>query len=71
MPEVLFPHLCPSFHPLHRQASRDKAGAYGIQGQAGMFVSGIRGDYYNVVGFPFSDFFGHVTQRVHASPRAQ
>ncbi len=30
----------------------DKAGAYGIQGRAAVFVESLDGDYYNVMGLP-------------------
>ena len=35
----------------------DKAGSYGIQGLGGLFVSGIRGDWYTVVGMPLAELY--------------
>src|SRR3712207_5428659 len=35
----------------------DKAGAYGIQSGAARFVTGIRGDYNNVVGLPIARLY--------------
>lgn len=35
----------------------DKAGAYGIQERGGIFVSGISGDYYAILGLSLYDLF--------------
>jgi septum formation protein len=39
---------------LRAEEWRDKAGAYGIQGRAGAFVTRVAGCYYNVVGLPMA-----------------
>lgn len=38
----------------------DKAGGYGMQGLAGLFIRKIEGCYYNVVGFPLAKFYQHL-----------
>ena len=41
---------------LNTEEYRDKAGAYGIQGFASLFIDRIEGCYFNIVGFPVSEF---------------
>lgn len=56
--EVKFLAITPTFlsQYLKSNESLDKAGAYGIQGEALLFIESINGSYSNVVGFPLSDF---------------
>lgn len=41
---------------------KDKAGAYAIQGKFGKFITGICGDYNNVVGLPVSRLYYELTE---------
>jgi septum formation protein len=56
--EVTFAALPPALIDAYVRTPEpfDKAGGYGIQGSAAQFISGIRGDYYCVMGFPVHAF---------------
>ncbi|MBX3282742.1 MAG: septum formation inhibitor Maf [Acidobacteria bacterium] len=41
----------------------DKAGGYAVQAQAALFISGIEGDYWNVVGLPIGLVYRLVMKR--------
>ncbi|HOG34849.1 MAG TPA: Maf family protein [Petrotogaceae bacterium] len=41
----------------------DKAGAYGIQDFGLVFIQGIKGDYYNVMGFPVTSVYKKLLER--------
>lgn len=41
----------------------DKAGAYGIQGKAAIFVKEISGDYNNIVGLPLARLYQELKKR--------
>jgi len=48
----------------------DKAGAYAVQAQAALFIDGIEGDYWNVVGLPISLVYRMVMQKPEHSAEA-
>lgn len=48
----------------------DKAGAYGIQEYASLFVEHINGDYFNVMGLPVQGLY-HMLKKQHIFPKWQ
>lgn len=60
--EVSFHHIDREdiYYYVSQHAPLDKAGAYGIQDWSGVFVSGIKGCYHNVMGFPLARFHQHL-----------
>lgn len=48
----------------------DKAGAYAIQGKASLFISGIHGCFYNVVGLPVHTFYKLLHEITTSPPEA-
>jgi septum formation protein len=48
---------------------RGKAGAYGIQGKAALFVEEVSGDYFNIVGLPIRLVYEMIRHQVRTETR--
>ena len=40
----------------------DKAGAYALQGRASLYITGIKGDYYTVIGLPVNRVYEYLLE---------
>ncbi len=40
----------------------DKAGGYGIQGRFALYIGQIKGDYYNIMGFPIARLYSELKE---------
>lgn len=47
---------------IKNEETLDKAGAYGIQGLASIFIEKIEGDYFAIMGFPINSFIQTLRQ---------
>ncbi len=65
MTKVIFGNITPDEMNAYLDTSEpyDKAGAYAIQGRASAFITGIEGDYFNVVGLPVNTLYRTLKER--------
>ncbi|MBQ9841181.1 MAG: septum formation protein Maf [Erysipelotrichaceae bacterium] len=47
---------------ISKEEPYDKAGAYALQGEAAIYISGITGDYYTIVGLPVHLVYKHLQE---------
>lgn len=67
---VIFAKLSPSDVDFYVSTSEpyDKAGGYAVQGLASLFINGLEGDYFNVVGLPVKRFCDLLRQEFNTDP---
>ena len=67
--EVTFAHLPDAIIERYVASGEpmDKAGAYGIQDTAALWIEGIQGDYFNVVGLPVHRLEHLLNEQFHLS----